>query len=67
MLFEKLVWFNIDVDVFCWCPPEGSGEVSTMTLRYPFMVLIPEKIDFFWICEVLFTRIVERSGVQGDD
>ena len=50
------------VDVFV-----GSGEVSTITRLCPFIVFIPEKIDFFWICDVLFTRMVERSGVQGDD
>ena len=72
--FKKLVRFKcawIDVDDFCccwwalWLAP-GSGEVSMKTRRCPFMVFMPVKIDFLPICDVLFTKIVDRSGVHGD-
>ena len=38
-----------------------------MTRLWPFMVFMPVNMDFFWIYDVLFTRMVERSGVHGDD
>jgi len=34
-------------DLGWWAAEPGSGEVSTMTLLYPFMVFMPVKIDFF--------------------
>ena len=38
------------------------------TRRCPFIVFMPVKIDFLPppICDVLFTKIVDLSGVHGD-
>ena len=45
-LFDKLVWLRCAVELFGWWAP-GSGEVSTMTRLWPFMVFMPVNIDFF--------------------
>ena len=62
-LKELVLTFVLLTDV--WFIELGSGDVSSTRLPPLLMVLLlPTKMFFFWIYEVLFTR-TDRSGVQG--
>lgn len=61
-LNELVFTFELLTDV--WFIAFISGDVSSTRLPLFIVLLLPMKMFFFWIYEVLFTR-TDRSGVHG--